>query len=127
MKPRAPIPASLWILSVLLICGGFITTATEVVAMVREWQNGALYVYIRLDILAIFIGVGLLRRKRAWHKCAIVMTWIGIGALALALMITSFSEAYSSVIVLCVAASIVYAVWALSVLKRKDVLVLYGK
>ncbi len=42
---------------------------------------------VNFSVLELFIGLGLLRLSRGWHKVAIVYTWIGLIMLAISIVV----------------------------------------
>ena len=128
-------PASLMIVAFLFIVSG-IASVWEVSSALSHGR-----VNINFGILALFVGIGLLRFKRGWRTCALGIVWLSFLFAALALgklifspesvtigWIGSHSTAAQRPLmtwVLVIAMSLL-VVWVYRVLTRRDVRRLFG-
>lgn len=81
MKSTKPIPTSLKIVAILFLINGIFA----VIDVIEAFMNNT--ISVNFSVLELFIGLGLLRLSRGWHKVAIVYTWIGLIMIAISIVV----------------------------------------
>jgi len=86
MEQRTPIPTSLVIVAVLFILGGVCAAIEVVLSLMHDHLN------INFGVVGIFIGWGLLRRRRGWRTCALVFVWIAMIGVAIGFVLLAVAR-----------------------------------
>ena len=72
MKTVRQAPLALKIVAALFIVSGIVAALEVLVSLARHRLS------LNFGVLGIFIGLGLLRFRRGWRTCALVLTWLGL-------------------------------------------------
>ena len=72
MKTVRQAPLALKIVAALFIISGIVAALEVLVSLARHRLS------LNFGVLGIFIGLGLLRFRRGWRTCALVLTWLGL-------------------------------------------------
>jgi hypothetical protein len=135
MTTQKQAPIELKLVAALFILGGILAVLEVVVLLVHGT------VKIDLEVLGIFIGLGLLRFRRGWRRCALVLTWFGLiflpvfallviaGAHPLHVKLLGQQVGYASsgVALLLTAGLFALALWQYRILTRSDVVRLFAE
>jgi len=136
MNNTTPIPTSLKVVAFLFILSGI----TSIIEIIVSLMHG--HININFGVLALFIGLGLLRLSHGWRTCALVFLWIamvGIPLIAIYFLTltapkpldyTLFGQKIGQVSkefgIVFGALMFALAVWQYRVLTRPDVRRLFG-
>ncbi len=133
MTPRSRIPISLYVVATLFIISGM----HGVFQTVQKWKAG--HLRIPVDALNLFVGIGLLRRRRGWRNCALWLIGLALAVTIPYLTWFLFSDRHASyptpvpdwmpsadlAAILYLLAFIACEAWSLYVLTRRDVAALF--
>jgi len=134
MDSNQSAPTSLKIVAGLFILYGVCSAVDVVVSLVLGNLT------INLNVLAFFIGLGLLRFSRGWRTCALVVLWIyliGLPIIALLIMLhhgpldlnlagQKVGHVSKGLSLGIAAVSFVLAFWQYRVLTRPDIRKFFG-